>query len=627
MYIKETKKTVKNQNGDLNTYSSYYLVEKVYSPSLRRYIEHTILNLSPCFPVPRSKWPALLSKIKAGLYPSPSRGLFADEPSKDPELDDIAARIVEAIKQKESTSHSAPPMPQDESVQVKDIISKSAKTAGGEILALQALEQLGFDKILTENGFSPRERRIAHAQVVGRMLYPTSEDGTSRWLMSNSAIKKLLGLTNNECNPMALHRVADKIGACKENIENSLFNTPSLFCPHKVLILYDLTNIYLQGDYKDNPMAKRGFSKEKRFDRPLITVGVSINNLGFIVKSDFHAGNVSEPTTFIGLIESVNLTKGDIVIMDKGIATKENLEWLANAGMFFIVADRRTKREFDPELAKEFETPAGSKIDGYLIDDNTRDGLTKLLCHSKDREAKENAMIDTASKKLEAELTKIHEGLSRSRTVKLIDAINRRIGRLIEKYSVSAQYYTISVIPSESNPKLASAVHFERKEIVGSKGELPGVYCILTNHPTMKDEEILNTYLKLTEVESVFRCLKSELGLRPVFHKRGDRVLKHLFISLLAYQAVNCIRISLRKCGIHDSWNTIRKVAEEQKQVVLIAKANLRYGKAVMIENLTCLTGRLEQYYKAMKINRNVMKQHFTYVSMDRWHHAKAMNW
>jgi transposase len=425
---------------------------------------------------------------------------------------------------------------------------------------------------------------------------------------------------------MKLHRVGDKLGLNKVAIEDGMFNIPSLFTQRKTILFTDLTNTYFEGNAESISLAKRGFSKEKRFDCPLISLAVCINQDGYVIKSLFLPGNVSEPTALPDLLGKTNAANGNFWVMDKGIATKENLEWLERENYFYVVADRRHRREFDQNLATEIITDSGSKIEIYRVDDETCPGRVKLLCHSFDRETKEIAMIDKSSIKLEGELNKLNLGLSKPRTVKDTAKIQIRIGRLLEKFSVAAPYYSLSVIPSDSNEKIASAVTFEKKETEGSKSELPGVYSILTNDPSMTDEEILQTYLSLTSIESVFRCLKSELGLRPNFHKIGRRVNNHIFISLLAYQVVNYIRNAFEKHGIHDSWKTIRDAAEEQKMVVSLAKAN-RCKKAVKITNYTNLTSPMSSYYHSLGLDKEVMKPTYTYVSQREWEEQKKANY
>ncbi|MDR2352080.1 MAG: hypothetical protein LBF22_02780 [Deltaproteobacteria bacterium] len=144
--------------------------------------------------------------------------------------------------------------------------------------------------------------------------------------------------------------------------------------------------------------------------------------------------------------------------MDKGVATKGNLEMLETKHYCYIVFHRVTKRQFDPDKATEFKTASGTIIEAYRINDEKNQERVRLLCHCVNREAKEVTIIDKASQKFGDKLNKINQGLRRPRTVKETEKINRRIDRLMEKYSTAGQYYDITVISSESNEKLASAV-------------------------------------------------------------------------------------------------------------------------------------------------------------------------
>jgi transposase len=141
----------------------------------------------------------------------------------------------------------------------------------------------------------------------------------------------------------------------------------------------------------------------------------------------------------------------------------------------------------------------------------------------------------------------------------------------------------------------------------------------------MTDSEILRTYINLTSIESVFRCLKSELGLRPVYHKVDRRVESHMFISLLAYQVVNYIRRCLKKNGITDSWTTIRETAAEQKEVISIMKAN-SCNKGILRKRLTCLTEKILEYYEAMYIDKRALKAIYRYTSIEVWEFYKALS-
>ena len=88
----------------------------------------------------------------------------------------------------------------------------------------------------------------------------------------------------------------------------------------------------------------------------------------------------------------------------------------------------------------------------------------------------------------------------------------------------------------------------------------PGIYCLRTNELNWDEEKLWRTYTMLTDLESVFRSLKSELGLRPIYHHKEDRAEGHLFITVLAYQAVQLLRRKLKEHGFNGSWNSLRSI-------------------------------------------------------------------
>ena len=147
-----------------------------------------------------------------------------------------------------------------------------------------------------------------------------------------------------------------------------------------------------------------------------------------------------------------------------------------------------------------------------------------------------------------------------------IEAIWKRIGRLKAQSSGAGQHYHIEVDADEAG-KNATAIRWEQRPVAGSKLTHPGVYCLRSNQTDWSAETMWRTYLMLTDLEAVFRSLKSELGLRPIFHQKQHRSNGHLFITVLAYQLVQVIRRRLREQGEHSSWDTLRSILGGQQRV------------------------------------------------------------
>ena len=200
------------------------------------------------------------------------------------------------------------------------------------------------------------------------------------------------------------------------------------------------------------------------------------------------------------------------------------------------------------------------------------DGEVELYCHSESREAKENAINLRLSSRLEHELDRLADGLLKPRKLKSAKKVCEKIGRLRQKYSRAAKYYKITT-ETDAQGKNVIALDYQRVEIEDDSHTNPGVYCLRTSHKDWDEERLWKTYTMLTDLEAVFRSLKSELGMRPVYHQKTHRVEGHLFITLLAYNLVHQIRLKLKAKGIDDSWESIRTTLHTQVRITTSMRA------------------------------------------------------
>ncbi|MDP2822667.1 MAG: hypothetical protein Q8O52_08300 [Sulfuritalea sp.] len=158
------------------------------------------------------------------------------------------------------------------------------------------------------------------------------------------------------------------------------------------------------------------------------------------------------------------------------------------------------------------------------------------------------------------------------------DRIQERIGRLKAASRGAGQHYTVTP-EIDATGTTVTALRWEKTPVPGTMLTDPGVYCLRSNELTWNAEQLWRTYMMLTDLEAVFRSLKGELGLRPIFHskeERSDGALRardsasragNLFISMLAYQFVQAIRQRLRAHDIHESWTLLRAVFSIQRRV------------------------------------------------------------
>jgi transposase len=160
----------------------------------------------------------------------------------------------------------------------------------------------------------------------------------------------------------------------------------------------------------------------------------------------------------------------------------------------------------------------------------------------------------------------------------------QRLGRAKQRYSRAAQHYQVEVAKDETGTQVR-AITWTKRIKPGSAAAHPGVYCLRTTLVELDNATLWRTYSMLTNLESVFRSLKTDLGLRPVFHQIDRRVEGHLFISVLAYHFVHTLRLHLRAQGIDDSWETLRETLATQQRVT--ATMQRRDGRAVHVRKAT----------------------------------------
>ena len=312
-------------------------------------------------------------------------------------------------------------------------------------------------------------------------------------------------------------------------------------------------------------MATYGHSKEKRSDCPLLTLALVLDGSGFVRRSEVLAGSIVEGEVLQEVLQRLAVPPGALIVMDCGAASEENLKWLREQGYRYLAVSLERTRQFDVAAALSLTTAGKQQIQVQKV--VSEDGAeVRLYCYSEARKEKEQAMLTKACTRFEQHLKELHEGLSRPRTHKKIEAVWSRIGRLKANSSGAGQHYQIEVAADESGQK-ATAVSWERRPVASSKLTHPGVYCLRSNQTDWDAEAMWRTCIMLTDLEAVFRSLKSELGLRPIYHQKQHRSNGHLFITVLAYQLVQVIRRRLREHGEHSSWHSLRSILAGQHRV------------------------------------------------------------
>ncbi len=573
MYIRRTH-TRNSATGE--RYHTHRLVRSTRVGGKVRQI--TLLNLGRHFAVPPAEWPTLCVRLEELLA---GQGVLLEgalSPPVEREAQRLGAQLLArqpvatpapSPTPEAPTPDAAPPPaapPELDTIEVDSLIFSRPRSVGVESVGLWAMAQLEFATLLETLGLNAPDRTAILGAIIARMAAPGSERATRRWLVETSGLGELLDVDFEAMNLMRFYRASDALLRHRATIEQTLFARVSeFFGLDWTVTLYDLTNTFFEGEAAANPRAKHGHSKEKRSDCPLVTLGLVLDSSGFVRRSEVFDGNVVEGTTLEGMLAGLGAPAGALVVMDRGIATEENVVWLRAQGYRYLVVSRERQRRFDADAAISIQTAGGDPVAVQRVLDAEGEEV-RLYCYSERRAHKEEGIAERFCTRFEAALQALHEGLTRPRTTKRITKLWERIGRLKEKSHGVGQHYSITVEPDAGGVN-AQAIRWERQPVDGTLVTHPGVYCLRTNELTWDSEQLWRTYVMLTDLEAVFRSLKSELGLRPVYHRTAERAEGHLFITVLAYQFVQIIRRRLQAHGITDRWSTLRAILAGQCRV------------------------------------------------------------
>ena len=600
MYIRRAR-TRSNATGE-----HYFSHRLVRSERLGGKVKQmTMLNLGRHFPIDRSLWPTLCARIEALMVGQAS--LFeVDLPTAVAvEAERIVAQLqmhrVPAVPLPDTQAEAAPPIEADvQAVDVNSLELVRPRSVGVEHVGLWAMSQVGFTDLLIELGLSGPIRSAILGAIIGRMAAPGSELATHHWLDQCSGLGELLEVDFGRMPLMTLYRASDALMKHKGRIERTLFNrVHNLFWLDMTVTLFDLTNTYFEGVAGANPEAKQGRSKEKRSDCPLVTLGLVLDGSGFVHRSEVFEGNVSEGKTLEVMLKGLDARAGALVVMDAGIATEENLCWLREQDYRYLVVSRERARQFEAESALPIENAAGKTVSIQRVDDVDNQEV-RLYCYSEQRAQKEVAINQQLCKRFETALQKIADGLTKPRTEKRLVKLHERVGRLKANTKGIAQHYDIELLPDASGEK-AIGLRWTKQPRAGTRLTHPGVYCLRSNETSWDSERLWRTYIMLTDLEAVFRSLKSELGLRPVYHHKKLRVDGHLFITVLAYQFVQIIRRILKDHGIQGRWRSLRGILAVQRRVT--ASFRRADGGTLHVRKATRPETALAAIYQALNID------------------------
>ena len=335
-----------SRNG--RSYTYHRLLESVRTDNGPR--QRLILSLGT-LTLPKSEWPRLAERIHDLLNHQEAIPFGASD------LDQLAAPFAERIRHKlqRQQAQQGDPGPAKE-VYPKRSSSEHLRELGPEYVAQVFWEQLHCDQMLQRQGFSERQCRLAEIQVVGRLVAPRSERGTVGWF-ARTALAELMPGSVHTVNKDRLYRISDKLYEHRVAIEAELAaRERGLFTLQETIILYDLSSTYFEGIAANNEKAARGYSRDHRPDCKQVVVGLVLDGEGFPKAHEVFKGNTKDETTMAQMLDSLDRRisvpsgGGATVVMDRGLATDENLAVLRKRGQHYIVTTESQRRELFPGL-------------------------------------------------------------------------------------------------------------------------------------------------------------------------------------------------------------------------------------------------------------------------------------
>jgi hypothetical protein len=411
MYVKKTKRKYKDK-----TYKNYLLVEAIHTPKGPR--QKVVCSLGDLHPRPRKEWLKLAHKVEDALV---GQGhLFDTEYKDDKEVQHIVNKIHHRQQSKETIeeeklNNQYPSRIEGNKNENEDIISvqtnkvhtEREREAGPVHVGVQFWHKLNLDKILQEAGLNLRSRRLTCAMVMNRLIHPKSEHAMPDWIR-NTGLSDILGEDFSSLCEDSLYRNLDRLYPKRGMIESALAeNERTLFNLDQTVYLYDLTSTYFEGQALLNPKAMRGYSRDKRPDCSQVVIGLVVNRDGFPLCHEIFEGNLQDRKSLGEMLDildnRVGFTKGQTVVVDRGMSYDDNLEEITSRGLKYIVATRQSERD---QWLSEFEDDDGyqevirpvspnnlfQKKTSVYVKLKRFSNETYVLCLSEDRKEKDRAI-------------------------------------------------------------------------------------------------------------------------------------------------------------------------------------------------------------------------------------------
>ena len=433
-----------------------------------------------------------------------------------------------------------------DSIQVKLSAMKlrRARPYGNCWLGCELWRQLELDRFWEQKLERGREAvswaQVLELLVVNRLIDPGSEFRLHRQWFDQSAMDVLLGVDFAVAEKDRLYRCLDRILQHKADLFVHLQQRwKSLFDVPFDVLLYDLTSTYVEGEAEQNPKAKRGYSRDGRPDCKQVIVALVITPEGFPLAYEVMDGNTSDKTTLRGFLTRIENLYGQarrVWLMDRGVPTEAVLQEMRGAErqMFYLVGTPKARVS---KYEKQWlERPWQKVRDSVEVKLFSQDGEMYVLARSEGRQQKEIAIRRKKLARLLRKLRRMRKSLPKR------DQLLLRIGAAKKEAGRAFGFVKIRV-PGKDEEVTRHTFTFHTDKAKLKDAQLRDGHYLLRTNMIAEDPAVLwDRYMQLTQIEAAFKCLKNELGIRPIYHQLEHRVEAHILVAFLAY----CLSVTLR---------------------------------------------------------------------------------
>ena len=432
------------------------------------------------------------------------------------------------------------PKPRWVEVNASAVRVENSRQFGGPWLALELIRKLELDeffqRVLPTGRESVAWSLSGFILIIARLCEPSSELYAAEQWYPKTALPELLGVPDEQVNDSRLYRALDRLLPHKEALEIHLKNRlGTLFDLEYDLLLYDITSTYFEGQAAGNPLAQRGYSRDQRSDCKQVCIGLVVSSCGMPLGYEVFAGNTADVTTVEHIVAMMERRYGKsnrVWVMDRGMVSDENIEFLKQDDRRYIVGTSKGMlKKFEQELLKSDWHEVRAGVEVKLCQAPDGDDETFILCRSRDRRKKDEAILRHFEQRIEERLTKMAARCQKQKRDPM--KVEREVGRLLGKNTRAAKLFEVEVeVADEGRARLK----WKKVEDKRDWAELSaGCYLLRSNVNDWSDEELWKAYIQLTEAEAAFRIHKSDLSIRPIWHHKEDRVLAHILVCFLAY--------------------------------------------------------------------------------------------